>query len=169
MALALLGLSFTTHAQFKKSDKILEGTVSYSKTTGANGLYSLNPSVGHFLTDRFAIGLSGELGKTANHKVSGLGVFGRCYVLTLGSKCHVFSQMGLSKTKIKAGTTDSKITNANLGLGANYFVTKKLALAVNLASLVDYTDLGSNSTLTVGLSEVGNPLNASSFGILLKL
>lgn len=168
-ALAFMLVSLTTHAQFKKSDKILEGTVSYAKATGADGVYSLKPSIGTFLTDRFAVGLSGQVGKTATQKVSGLGLFGRCYVFTLGNKCHVFSQLGLSSSKVKAGSSEIKTTNANLGMGANYFVTKKLALAANLTSLVDYTKTGSTSTFTVGLSEVSNPLNAGSFGILLKL
>lgn len=167
--LAFMLVSLTTNAQFKKGDKILEGTISYAKATGADGLYSLNPTLGTFLTDRFAVGISGEVGKTATQKISGLGLYGRCYVFTLGNKCHVFSQLSLSSSKVKAGSTETKITNANVGMGANYFVTKKLALAAHLTSLVDYTDAGSTSTFTVGLSEVSNPLNAGSFGILLKL
>lgn len=58
-------VSFTTNAQFKKAEKFVEGTVSYSKTSGTDAQYTLNPTVGYFLTDRFAVGVSGKFGKDA--------------------------------------------------------------------------------------------------------
>lgn len=169
VAIALLAASITAQAQFKKSDKILEGSVSYSKTTGTDGLYSLNPSLGIFLSDRFAVGAGAELGKTPTTKSTGVGVWGRCYLTTVGKNLHVFSQLGVSRLKSETGATELKTTDVNLGFGANYFVGKKIALTANLTDLINYSDAGSTSTFTVGLSGVSNPLNAATFGILLKL
>ena len=84
-ALVLSLTAFTVNAQnaFKKSDKIVEGTVSYSKASGADASYSFNPSVGYFVTDRFAVGVAAGLGKDENGvKATSVGAYGRCYFFT---------------------------------------------------------------------------------------
>jgi hypothetical protein len=167
-ALSLMLVSFTTKAQFKKAEKFAEGTVSYLKATGTDGQYLLNPAAGYFLTDKFAVGVSGEFSKNPTTKVNGVGAFGRCYVLSVGSKFHVYSQLSLSSTTTKAGNNETSVKNANVGLGANYFVSKNLALSTSLASLIDYTDVGSTSTFSIGFTGVNNQLNAPKFGILYR-
>jgi hypothetical protein len=161
-------VSFTTNAQFKKADKFAEGTVSYSKTTGAKAQSTVNPTIGYFLTDRFAAGVSGEFGKNATQKTAGVGAFGRCYVMSVGNKLHVYSQLSFSSTKTEVGVNKTTITNANVGLGANYFVSKNLALSTSVASLIDYTDNGPSSTFTIGFTGVDNPLAAAKFGVLYR-
>ena len=167
-ALTLMFISLTSNAQFKKTEKFLEGTVSYSKTTGTERQYSINPTVGYFLTNRFALGVNAGIGENATQKTTGIGVFGRCY-LKNSDKLSIFSQLGVSSNKLEVGKTKTTTTNASLGIGANYFVTKKIALTTTLASLVDYSDVHSKSTFSVGFNGVNNPLNASQFGILFKL
>lgn len=168
VALALVLVSFTTNAQFKKSEKFAEGTVSYSKSTGVDGEYSINPTIGYFLTDRFAVGVSGEFGKNATATTTGVGAFGRCYIAKVGDKLHVYSQLSFSTTSTKVSSVKTSITNANVGVGANYFVTKNLALSMGLARLMDYTDNGSTSTFSIGFQGVNNPLSATSFGVLYR-
>lgn len=167
-ALTLMLVSFTTNAQFKKTEKFVEGTVSYLKSTGTDGQYTLNPTVGYFLTDRFAVGVSGEFGKNSTQKATGVGAFGRCYVMSIGSKLHVYSQLGVSTLSTKVGNNKTSVTNANVGLGANYFVSKNLALSTSLANLISYTDNGPVSTFLIGFTGTNNPLTATKFGVLYR-
>ncbi len=167
-ALSLMLVSFTTNAQFKKSEKFVEGTVSYSKSTGTDGQYIINPTIGYFLTDKFAVGVEGGFGKNATQKVIGIGAFGRCYVLCVGNKLHVYSQLSISNKATEVGVNKTTTTNANVGFGANYFVSKNLALSTTLASLIDYTDVGSASTFSIGFTGVNNPLSVAKFGVLYR-
>jgi outer membrane protein len=167
-ALSLMLISFTTNAQFKKTEKFVEGTVSYSKTTGFVRQYSINPTVGYFLTDRFALGVNAGIGEDGTQKSTSIGAFGRCYFKNTG-KLNIFSQLSVSSNKLEVGKSNATTTNANVGIGANYFLSKKIALTTSLASLVDYSELHSKSSFTVGFNGVNNPLNAAKFGILYKL
>lgn len=167
----LLALAFSAvigNAQsFKKADKFLEGTVSYTKSTGADAEHSINPTVGYWMTDRFAVGASVELSKSAT-KTTGVGVFGRCQFLTVGKNVNVFSQLGISTTTEDVAGTKTSTFNAGMDLGAYTFVTKRLALTMSLTDLISYTSVGSNSTLTVGFTGVNNPFNTAKFGVAYK-
>lgn len=167
----LLALAFSAvigNAQsFKKADKFLEGTVSYTKSTGADAEHSLNPTVGYWMTDRFAVGVSAELSKSAT-KTTGVGAFGRCQFLTVWKNVNVFSQLGISTTTEDVAGTKTSTFNAGMGLGAYAFVSNRLALTMNLADLVSYSSVGSNSTLTVGFSGVNNPFSTAKFGVAYK-
>ena len=167
-ALTLMLISFTSNAQFKKTEKFVEGTVSYSKTTGFVRQYSINPTVGYFLTDRFALGVNAGIGEDGTQRATSIGVFGRCYVKNTG-KLNIFSQLSVSSNKLEVGKANVTTTNANVGIGANYFVSKKIALTTTLASLVDYNELHSKSSFTVGFNGINNPLSTAKFGILYKL
>jgi outer membrane protein len=167
-ALTLMLISFTSNAQFKKTEKFVEGTVSYSKTTGTERQYSINPTVGYFLTNRFALGVNAGIGENATQRTTSIGVFSRCYFKNTG-KLNVFSQLSVSSNKLEVGKSNATTTNTNVGIGANYFVSKKIALTTTLANLVDYNDVGTKSSFTVGFNGVNNPLSTTKFGILYKL
>jgi outer membrane protein len=160
-----------TNAQnnFKKSNKFVEGTVSYTKATGTDAEYGFQPTVGYFLTDRFAIGASGAFGKdAAGVKTNGIGAFGRCYVLNIGQNLKTFSQLNIGTASVNDAGIKTSTFGVNLGLGINYFVSPKLALTLNVANLVDYTSIKSNSTFNIGWEGVTNPLSTSKFGVLYK-
>jgi len=165
--LTILTVSANAQSNFKKSDKILEGTASYVKTEGVDASYSLAPTVGYFLTDKFAIGVAGETAKDdAGVKTNSIGAFGRCYFLTIGKNLKTYSQLTMSNTTIN---NDSKSSfGLNLGLGLNYFVSPKLALTLHVADLVDYSDNKTTSTFSVGWQGVTNPFSASKFGVLYR-
>lgn len=169
-ALALMLVSFTTNAQFKKSEKFVEGTISYSITTDQVGKFTINPTVGYFVSDRFAMGLIGKLGTSSTQTTWGVGAFGRCYVMNIGNKFHLYSQLALSSNSTKIGSSTKSTTNSNVGLGTNYFVSKKLALSMDVASLIDYTYVPSTSTslFSIGFTGVNNPFSAAKFGVLYK-
>ncbi len=164
--LTILAVSANAQSNFKKSDKILEGTASYVKTEGADASYSLAPTIGYFLTDKFAIGVAGETAKNdAGVKTNSIGVFGRCYFLNIGKNLKTYSQLTMSNVTINdAGSA----FGLNLGLGLNYFVSSKLALTLHVADLVDYSDLESSSKFSIGWQGVTNPFSASKFGVLYR-
>jgi hypothetical protein len=74
LALALVVTSLAVNAQsFKKSDKFVEGTVSYTKTTDVDASYGITPTIGYFVTDRVAVGLFGEGTKAGDTKTTNIG------------------------------------------------------------------------------------------------
>lgn len=159
--------SLTTTAQ--KNSKILSGTVSYTKTKDVKASYSINPLVGYFVTDKVAVGVLGGFSKadTAN-KATSVGVFGRCHFMDLGKKCHVFSQVDVSSNKSTVASVETKSTTANLGLGANCTLTKKLDLTMHVANLVSYQSANEVSILTVGFNGIANPYATAGFGLIYK-
>lgn len=171
LAIAMIAAVTFTNAQtnFKKSDKFLEGTVSYSKSTGTDATYGLQPTFGYFLTDRFAVGASANFGKDgAGVKTTGFGAFGRCYVLNIGQNLKTFSQLTVGGTTTNDAGVKTTGFGVNLGLGVNYFVSSKLALSLNVADLMNYTSVEDNSTFTIGWEGVSNPLSAAKFGVLYR-
>jgi outer membrane protein len=109
--------------------------------------------------------------KTAGVQTSdsfGIGVFGRCYFLNIGEHFTTYSQLAITSNSDKAA--DTKTLNANIGLGANYFITKKLSLVLSVADLVSYASVKAGNasavnTTTVGFSGVTNPFATPTFGL----
>ena len=166
---ALMFIALITSAQFKKADKFVEGTVSYSKSTGADAAYGVQPTLGYFVTDRFAVGASGDFGKDeAGSKTNSIGAFGRCYVLNIGQNLKTYSQLNVGTTSVTEAGVKTSAFGINVGLGVNYFVSPKLALSMHVADLMNYTSVESNSTFTIGWTGVNNPLSASKFGVLYR-
>ncbi len=162
-----LGLTATAQTGFKKSDVFVEGTFSYAKEKGQDATYGVAPTVGYFLTDKFAVGAQVE--KTSAMDNFSAGVFGRYYFLNVGKDFKVFSGLGVNTTDViveEDNTVAYSNVNANLGLGVNYFVTKNLALSANLANLAGYNF--ETEGFNVGFDGVDNPLNATKFGVLYK-
>ena len=173
---AALGLTATAQTGFKKSEKFVEGTFSYEKTKGLDATYTIAPTVGYFLTDKTAVGISVETGNVTNDVDTHTGVvtpttgkhfcttvFARHYFLNLGQNFKVYSQLGVSNHN----DADTKAYfTTDLGLGLNYFVTKKLALTTSVANLASYDD--SKSQFKVGFDGVDNPLNTVKFGALYR-
>ena len=170
---ATLGLTANAQTGFKKSDVFVEGSFSYAKEKGADATYTFAPTVGYFLTDKFAVGAQVEKSNTMDKL--GAGVFARCYFLNVGKDFKVFSGLNLNTNALvldesTVNNVNDFITrqnfNANLGLGVNYFVTKNLALSANLANLAGYNF--ETESFNVGFSGVENPFNTTRFGVLYK-
>ena len=154
---------------FAKADKFVEGTASYSKTTGADATYGIRPTVGYFLTPKVAVGLFGEVSKNADgQKVGAIGGFGRYYFLTLGKSFHTFAEANLSHNNVKTGEGSANVFAGNVGVGANYFVNNHFALTATVANLVGFAKSGDVSSFTIGFDGVTNPLALSRFGLLYR-
>lgn len=161
---AALGLTATAQTGFKKSDKFVEGSVSYTKVTGSDATYTLAPTVGYFVTEKTALGVSLSTTKNVTNTTS-VGVFARHYFLNVGQNFKVYSQLGFNNN---SGTDVKSYVSADLGLGLNYFVTKNLALTTSLTSLASYND--KTSTFNVGFDGVKNPFTTETptFGVIYK-
>jgi outer membrane protein len=168
-ALVLMVTTMTVSAQtFKKSDKFVEGTVSYTKSTDVKASYSIKPTIGYFLTSKVAVGVFGEVGETATEQTANIGAFARCYFLTIGKHCDIYSQVDVASNSTKVSDVKSTSFASNLGLGANYFVTSKLGLTMNVANLISFESADSKSTTTIGFEGVSNPFATSKFGVIYK-
>jgi len=162
---AALGLTATAQTGFKKSDKFVEGSVSYTKTKDVDATYTFAPTVGYFVTDKTAVGISVETGKDATGSSTSVGLFARHYFLNVGQNFKVYSQLGVNNNN----DADVKsYVSADLGLGLNYFVTQNLALTTSLTSLASYND--QTSTFNVGFNGVKNPFTTTTptFGAIYK-
>jgi outer membrane protein len=164
---AILGLATLT-ATAQKSSKFVTGTVSYTKTTDVKATYSVNPTIGYYVTDRVSVGVLGEIGKDGDTKTTNLGAFGRCDFMKVGKHCDLFSQVTLANESATTAGVKQNQFAANLALGGNYYVNKKWALTMHLADLISYQSADGNSTTTIGFSGITNPLAAAKFGVLYK-
>jgi outer membrane protein len=159
----------SAQGEFKKGDKFVEGSVSFSKTKGVESTYGFQPTVGYFVTDKVAAGLSVNIGRNDEGvKTTGVGAFGRYYVLNIGKNFKTFSQLGVGTLTVDDGATKTTAFRTAVDLGANYFVTNRLALSINLADVINFTIVESASQFNIGWSGVTNPLSVAKFGVLYK-
>jgi outer membrane protein len=165
---ALFTLSVNAQTDFKKSDVFVEGSFSYAKEKGVDATYSFAPTIGYFLTNKFAVGAQVEKSNTTDKL--GVGVFTRFYFLNVGKDFKVFSGLNLNTNDLILDSEDNNFTrqnfNAGLNLGVNYFVTKNLALSANLANLAAYNF--ETKTFNVGFDGIVNPFNTTNFGVLYR-
>ena len=97
-------LAFICHSQITKDNWLLggSGTFSHDKTTFSTGesvstQLSINPRIGYFVADRFAVGLYGnyERGSTKSNNIKpnytnyGVGPFIRYYFLPLENRTNL--------------------------------------------------------------------------------
>jgi outer membrane protein len=166
IAIALIAMQTSFAQTFSKGDTFVEGTVKFVSSNDTK-TFDFNPTVGHFVTDKVAVGISVNTENTKTAGVTttdsfGFGVFARCYFLRIGEHFNVHSQLGVNSDK--AG--DTKTLSANLGLGANYFVTKNLSLTLSVADLASFKSVkDGDSTTTIGFSGVTNPFATPTFGV----
>lgn len=168
VALTVLTLSVSAQG-FKKSDKILEGTVSYSKSKGSDAVYSVSPSLGYFVTNKAAIGFTGEFGTSEDGDVSNFGVYGRQYFHTVGKNILTYAQLNAGVNNTSAAGVKTSMFGAGVGLGANYFVSNRVAVSAHLSDLLSYTSGEGMSNFSIGFTGFNNPLAMTKFGILIKL
>lgn len=166
---SLVAVSGVNAQTFKKADKFVEGTVSYSKTKGADASYSLAPTVGYFVSDKFAVGVSGEIGKDASVETTNIGAFGRYYFMGIGKNFLGYTQLGVGSNTSKENSVKTSEFAANVGLGANYFVTKNVAVTAHIADLINYTSGDNTSTFSLGFDGFHNPFSMTKFGVLIRL
>lgn len=167
----VLALGFAATAQtkskgmdlspFKKQDFIAEGTLAFLAQTGQPNQYTFAPSIGYFVTDRVAAGINAEFVKSTLAETNNFGAFGRCYFTKVLKSVHVYSQLDMGRKSDNFAT--------GLGIGANYFVSKRVALSTQLVDLMNFSSGGGVTKFAVGFSGINNPLATYRFGVLVKL
>jgi outer membrane protein len=198
------GLAFSSKAQdfgFKKGDGLLEGNISFNSSNNKNSeekesSFSFSPKAGYFLSDKIAVGV--QLGFSSEKQedygtgtesidktnVFGVGVFGRYYFLELGKRFKTYAEVGVgyatSKSETEAGGTtieDPKVNTLgfNGGIGANYFLTERLALNVSLTNIIGFSSSkadvsGAKAVTNFGVQAGGvdNIFDIATFGLTFK-
>ena len=202
--IAISGLAFTANAQefgFSQGNVILEGNIGFNSTNDKNAEVKANefefsPKVGYFLTDKIAVGLKLRLatekeedytsGAESIDKTNafGIGVFGRYYFLELGKRFKTYAEVGLgygtsrSETEVGGTTTKAPKVNTlglNAGIGANYFLTERIAINVGLVDVINFgsekVDVsGAKAKTNFGLNagSVNNIFDLATFGLTFK-
>ena len=160
-AIAIFTASATAQVTFKKDDAIVEGTASVSSTTGESTAFSISPSIATFLTSKVALGVMGEYSRNQEEQdVVNFGGFLRWYFANVGKNLMLYSQVIVGR-QYKSFAT-------NVGIGANYFVTNRVALSAQLVDLASFRSGQGTSTFTMGFTGVNNPISATKFGVLYR-
>lgn len=200
---AVAGLTFASKAQeitgFQKGNFIVEGSIQANTTDNKNSEvktsnFNFVPKAGYFVTDKIAVGVQLGVGSSVNDKYSStvdtkktenslnVGVFGRYYFLEVGSRFKTYAEVGVdyananTKTKVN-GNTSPKVKADGFGvngsIGANYFLTDKIAINFAFANVVGYkTDkvkgAKSENSFNADINNFNNFFNTAQFGLTFK-
>lgn len=195
-AFAVFGLS-NVNAQeivptygFDEGSILLEGGLGLNNTKDKNtdtknNFFTINPKLGYFITDDFAVGV--EAGYTASKKTVagntsndvnafGAGVFGRYYFLEVGNRFKTYTELGVGYDRSKDKINDYKSDGfgAGLSLGINYFVTDNIAISFGLADVLSYRSAKVDGGKAVSgfegnLNLFNNFFDTAQFGLSFKL
>lgn len=163
---------------FAKGNIMVSGTVGFNGGSNVNGVkdsntsgFHFNPRAAYFLTDNIAAGLKfgiasdkAEAGNfdTLDNQTLTAGLFGRYYFSPV-AKFSVFGELGFDYMSMdnKLALVNGKSTGFGVGagVGANYFVSKCLALELNWGAL-SYDSMK---------NEAAGAETASDFGLNLDL
>lgn len=189
---------------FGKKDVIVEGNLSFNSIDNKNTAlkisnFEFRPKVGYFFADKLAAGISVNLGYTINdqyakdqygnerrvkHNNLGVGLFGRYYFLELGARFKTYTELNVDFNGTKSKTTFDRISTStpktnNLdvtaGIGANYFLTNKIALNFSFSNIVgfrtsklDKDGAKANNEFRLNINEFDNFFNTAKFGLMFK-
>lgn len=195
-AFAVFGLSnvnaqeIETTYGFEEGGIMLEGGLGFNTTnnkntdTKTNG-FSINPKVGYFISEDFAIGVEGVFTSatrevagtdTGDVKTFGAGVFARYYFLDLGKRFKTYTELdlGYASSKDKIADTKADGFGAGLNLGINYFVTENIAISFGLADVLSYSSAKADGGKAVSgfngnINVFNNFFDTAQFGLLFKL
>ncbi|WP_033564213.1 outer membrane beta-barrel protein [Sphingobacterium sp. SYP-B4668] len=202
---AVAGLTVASKAQefgFGKGNFIVEGNFTSSNTNDKatkekTSAFIFNPKAGYFVTDKIAVGVQLGFGQgkettyvadvknVATDKAFTVGAFGRYYFLEVGSRFKTYTEVGVAYANEKIGeikvgdnTTDATKFNgfgANAGIGANFFLTEKIAVNFAFADVISYgsrkADLdGAKATtaFNTNVNVFNNFFDTAKFGLTFK-
>ncbi|MDR2281566.1 MAG: outer membrane beta-barrel protein [Sphingobacterium sp.] len=189
---------------FEKGNFIVEGNFNSSNTNNKNtkeknSTFNFNPKAGYFVTDKIAVGVDFGFGQEKNTTVNattdvktiktdknfGVGAFGRYYFLEVGSRFKTYTEVGVGYANTKAGETkvgdvktDAVKVNgfgANAGIGANFFLTEKIAVNFAFANVISYgsakADLDgakASTAFNTNVNVFNNFFDNATFGLTFK-
>lgn len=191
---------------FKGGDVLLEGSLQFNSTkesvevneirntTMKKGFSLINPKAGLFINTKAVFGV--ELGfyrefekfygtgteNKANEFYAG--IFGRYYFLEVGRRFKTYSELGMGLNNTR--TTDNNLEEASkttgykggISLGANYFISPKIAVNFSLSDLLQFstssplgTKMSDAKTVESGVNIdiFDNFFSTVTFGVTFKL
>lgn len=203
--IAVAGIAFASHAQnfgFEKGNLILEGNVGASSNDNKNSetrqsSFTVAPALGYFISDKFAVGIKPGFtqSKTTNYSGSndtftksntyGGAIYGRYYFLDLGNRFKTYTELDLgyatSGNETGNGTTTIKSDRTNTigasaGLGANFFVTERIAIGYQFTNLISFSSSKVNNSsakavnsFNLNLNNFDNFFSTGQFSLTFKL
>lgn len=203
--ITIAAFGYGTKAQmfgFQQTDVILEGAISVNSTDNKNTekkstSFGVTPKVGYFVSDKFAVGLQlGYIGtKNTDYSGSndsykktegiGAGIFGRYYFLEVGSRLKVYGEAAAGYTTTggenKVGSTTVKLDKTNSfgingGVGANFFLTEKVAIGYQFTDVVGFNSSKLNTSgakasndFYLNINNFENFFNSGQFSLTFKL
>ncbi|MFD2553492.1 outer membrane beta-barrel protein [Sphingobacterium tabacisoli] len=202
---AVAGLTAASQAQefgFEKGNFIVEGNFNSSNTNdkgtkAKTSGFNFNPKAGYFVTDKIAVGVDFGFGQdkkttyaadiktVATDKNFGVGAFGRYYFLEVGSRFKTYTEVGVGYMNEKIGEkkvgdvkTDAAKFNgfgANAGIGANFFLTEKIAVNFAFADVVSFNSRKADvdgakaeTEFNTNVNVFNNFFNTAKFGLTFK-
>ncbi|SKB48362.1 outer membrane protein [Sphingobacterium nematocida] len=202
---AVAGLTAASQAQefgFEKGNFIVEGNLATNNTNdkgtkAKTSVLNFNPKAGYFVTDKIAVGVdfgfgqdkkttyAGDIKTVATNKNFGVGAFGRYYFLEVGSRFKTYTEVGVGYTNEKLGETkvgDVKTDavkfngfGANAGIGANFFLTEKIAVNFAFADVVSFNSRKADvdgakaeTEFNTNVNVFNNFFNTAKFGLTFK-
>ena len=188
---------------FERGNFIVEGNFNSSNTNNKNtqeknASFVFNPKAGYFVTDKIAVGVDLTFGQDKNTKVAsdiktistdkvfGAGAFGRYYFLEVGSRFKTYTEVGVGYANVQEGevevdgttTVDAVKVNgfgANAGIGANFFLTEKIALNFAFADVVsfgsakqDVDGAKASTAFNTNINVFNNFFETAKFGLTFK-
>lgn len=189
---------------FNQGDIIIEGNLGFNSTDDKNfeekeSGFNFSPSVGYFVSDKFAVGLALSVGnskveeynvliqETTKVNAFAVGVFGRYYFLELGERFKTYAQVGLeygsAKSEFTDGIANTSVTSPSTnglgfgaGLGMNYFITPNMAINFGLSDILSYTSVKvdapgakATSNFNANVNVFNNFFATAQFGMTFKL
>lgn len=202
---AVAAFGFAAKAQtfgFQKGDVILEGSVGVNSTDNKttevkSSSVNLSPKAGYFVTDKLAVGIEVDYGTTKSTNYAGSsdiynksnsfggGLFGRYYFWTPGQRFKVYGEADLDYANSFSESGNGTVTvksdkvntfGINAGIGANFFLTPKIAIGYQFANVIGYSTSkvnksGSKATnnFQLSLNNFNNFFNSGQFSLTFKL
>lgn len=203
--ITIAGFSLASQAQtfgFSETDLFLEGGLSFSSNDNKNTErrttdLTFTPKVGYFLSDKAAIGVQLVYGQSKSTDYSGsedtyqlqngvgAGLFGRYYFLEAGARFKVYGEaiVGYYSEggEVKTATTTTKLDKTNTigagaGIGANFFITEKIAVGYQFSNLINYSSskedvsgAKARNSFNVNLNSFDNFFSTGEFSLTFKL
>ena len=180
---AIVLFTITANAQITKGNWMVGGSGSYinysikssanSVTTDSNNSQLLiSPTIGYFVANNFACGLSSNFGismpEAGNHSTTyGIGPFVRYYFLKPEKMINILTQVGYYY-----GTSnyDSKTNNVDFKAGPVVFFNKSIGLEFTINySISKYSDSSYNSTSRIFNAGVGFQIHLENIKKKLKI
>jgi hypothetical protein len=114
------------NAQTEKGTVLLGGTGSYQSVEN-NVIFSINPNIGYFVSNKIALGANANYLNNSGTKFLGFGPYLRGYFLTLANG-GLFGQVGYNYVQFIERTDSNSKTGYSLALGYAVFLNKSIAL-----------------------------------------